>query len=47
MEDLELFQVRVEDAWTVPLGNALMHIPPPPAGGPLLAFIVSIMKGLI
>lgn len=47
LQDLKSFQVRVEDAWTVPLGNAQMHIPPPPAGGALLAFIVSLMKGLI
>ncbi|XP_026152912.1 glutathione hydrolase 5 proenzyme [Mastacembelus armatus] len=45
MDDLKSFQVRVEDAWTVPLGNAKIHIPPPPAGGALLAFILSLMKG--
>lgn len=47
MDDLRSFQVRVADAWTVPIGNAQMHIPPPPAGGALLAFIVSLMEGLI
>ncbi|XP_053195939.1 glutathione hydrolase 5 proenzyme isoform X2 [Scomber japonicus] len=46
MEDLRSFKVRVEDAWTVPLGNITMHIPPPPAGGALLAFILKLMKGL-
>ncbi|CAK6959430.1 glutathione hydrolase 5 proenzyme isoform X2 [Scomber scombrus] len=46
MEDLMSFRVRVEDAWTVPLGNIQMHIPPPPAGGALLAFILKLMKGL-
>ncbi|XP_038589734.1 glutathione hydrolase 5 proenzyme [Micropterus salmoides] len=45
MEDLKSFQVRVEDAWKVPLGNIQMHIPPPPAGGALLAFILRLMKG--
>ncbi|KAF1377499.1 hypothetical protein PFLUV_G00201430 [Perca fluviatilis] len=45
MEDLQSFRVRVEDAWTVPLGNTQMHIPPPPAGGALLAFILRLMKG--
>uniref|UniRef100_A0A672G6I3 Gamma-glutamyltransferase 5 n=1 Tax=Salarias fasciatus TaxID=181472 RepID=A0A672G6I3_SALFA len=35
MEDLRSFRVRVQD----------MHIPPPPAGGALLAFILKIMKG--
>ncbi|KAM7369039.1 hypothetical protein PAMP_013338 [Pampus punctatissimus] len=45
MEDLKSFRVRVDDAWTVPLGNAQMYIPPPPAGGALLAFILKLMKG--
>ncbi|XP_021458333.2 glutathione hydrolase 5 proenzyme isoform X1 [Oncorhynchus mykiss] len=45
MEDLKSFQVRVEDAWTVPLGDYQMHIPPPPAGGAMLAFILNIIKG--
>uniref|UniRef100_A0A668AMF8 Gamma-glutamyltransferase 5 n=1 Tax=Myripristis murdjan TaxID=586833 RepID=A0A668AMF8_9TELE len=44
MEDLTSFQVRLEDAWTVPLGNNRMHIPRPPAGGALLAFILSLMN---
>lgn len=47
MEDLKNYEVRVEDAWTVPLGNTQMHIPPPPAGGALLAFILKLMKGLL
>lgn len=47
MEDLKNFQVRVEDAWTVPLGNTHMHIAPPPAGGALLAFILKLMKGFM
>ncbi|XP_073333893.1 glutathione hydrolase 5 proenzyme [Pagrus major] len=45
MEDLKSFQVQVVDAWKVPLGDSQMHIPPPPAGGPLLAFILGLMKG--
>ncbi|XP_008291967.1 gamma-glutamyltransferase 5-like [Stegastes partitus] len=44
MEDLKSFQVKVSDAWVVPLGDAQMYIPPPPSGGPLLAFILRIMK---
>ncbi|XP_023145972.2 glutathione hydrolase 5 proenzyme-like [Amphiprion ocellaris] len=44
MEDLKSFQVKVCDAWSVNLGDAQMHIPPPPSGGPLLAFILRIMK---
>ncbi|XP_057674808.1 glutathione hydrolase 5 proenzyme-like isoform X2 [Corythoichthys intestinalis] len=45
MDDLRSYKVRVMDAWTVPLGETLMHIPPPPAGGVLLAFILKIMQG--
>lgn len=45
MEDLKSFQVQVDDAWTVPLGNTQMHIPPPPSGGALLALILRVMKG--
>ncbi|XP_064833931.1 glutathione hydrolase 5 proenzyme-like isoform X2 [Oncorhynchus masou masou] len=45
MEDLKSFSVRVEDAWTVPLGDYQMHIPPPPAGGVMLAFILNLVKG--
>ncbi|XP_034565813.1 glutathione hydrolase 5 proenzyme [Notolabrus celidotus] len=45
MEDLESFKVRVEDAWTVPLGDTKMHFAPPPTGGPLLAFILKLLEG--
>ncbi|KAF7651239.1 hypothetical protein LDENG_00113770 [Lucifuga dentata] len=45
MEDLKSYQVQVKDAWTTPLGDTLMHIPPPPAGGAMLAFILKLMKG--
>lgn len=45
IEDLKSFEVQVEDALTVPLGDAQMHIPPLPAGGALLAFILKLMKG--
>lgn len=47
MEDLKEYKVRVEDAIQVPLGDTLMHIPPPPAGGPLLAFILQLMRGYV
>lgn len=45
MDDLRGFQVREEDAWRVSLGNTRMYIPPPPAGGALLAFILKLMTG--
>ncbi|XP_036383375.1 glutathione hydrolase 5 proenzyme-like [Megalops cyprinoides] len=45
LEDLQSFKVKVTDAWTVPLGDYIMHVPPPPAGGALIAFILNIMKG--
>ncbi|XP_059214650.1 glutathione hydrolase 5 proenzyme [Centropristis striata] len=43
MADLKSFKVRESAAWTVPLGHIQMHIPPPPAGGALLAFILELM----
>lgn len=45
MEDLKNFEVQVTPAWKVPLGEADMHIAPPPAGGALVAFILKLMKG--
>ena len=45
MEDLKSFEVQVQDAWTVPLGKTVMHIPPPPAGGAMLGFVLRLMKG--
>lgn len=47
MEDLSSFKVQVSDAWTVPLGETTMHFAPPPAGGPLLAFILKLLEGLL
>lgn len=46
MEDLKNFKVRMMDTWKVPLGEANLHVAPPPAGGALLAFILKLMKGL-
>ncbi|KAM6984866.1 glutathione hydrolase 5 proenzyme [Aplochiton taeniatus] len=45
MEDLKMYRVREQEAWTVPLGDYQMHFPPPPAGGAILAFILNLMKG--
>ncbi|KAJ0013152.1 hypothetical protein NQD34_017486 [Periophthalmus magnuspinnatus] len=45
LDDLKRFTVRVDDALPVHLeDNVVLHIPPPPAGGALLAFILQIMK---
>ncbi|XP_012673199.2 gamma-glutamyltransferase 5a [Clupea harengus] len=45
LEDLSLFSVQVLDAWKVPLGDYDMYIPPPPAGGAVLSFILNTMRG--
>uniref|UniRef100_A0A3B3T9A9 Gamma-glutamyltransferase 5a n=1 Tax=Paramormyrops kingsleyae TaxID=1676925 RepID=A0A3B3T9A9_9TELE len=45
MEDLRSFQAKVTDAWTVPIDDYVMHFPPPPTGGAILAFLLNIMKG--
>ncbi|XP_048036984.1 glutathione hydrolase 5 proenzyme [Megalobrama amblycephala] len=43
LEDLSTFEVRVNDAWTVQLGEYKMYFPPPPAGGAILSFILKLM----
>lgn len=45
LEDLKTFQVRVNDSWSVQLGDYTMHFPPPPAGGAILSFILKLMHG--
>ncbi|KAM9820478.1 glutathione hydrolase 5 proenzyme [Neosynchiropus ocellatus] len=45
MEDMESVRVKVTEAWTVSLRDAKLHLPPPPAGGALLAFILKVMEG--
>ncbi len=45
LEDLSTFQVRVNDSWSVQLGDYTMHFPPPPAGGAILSFILKLMHG--
>ncbi|XP_049907018.1 gamma-glutamyltransferase 5a isoform X2 [Epinephelus moara] len=44
-QDLASYNVTVTDAWAVPLGEYQMYIPPPPAGGIILSFILNVMKG--
>ncbi|KAI4897913.1 hypothetical protein NFI96_023118, partial [Prochilodus magdalenae] len=45
LEDLRSFEVRVDEAQTVSLGEYEMYIPPLPAGGALIGFILNIMRG--
>ncbi|XP_035247681.1 glutathione hydrolase 5 proenzyme [Anguilla anguilla] len=45
LEDLESYQARVTEPWTVPLGEYKLYIPPPPAGGAILGLVLNIMKG--
>ncbi|XP_040897977.1 glutathione hydrolase 5 proenzyme-like isoform X2 [Toxotes jaculatrix] len=45
VQDLASYRATVTDAWAVPLGEYQMYIPPPPAGGVILSFILNIMKG--
>lgn len=45
MEDLAAYRAVVTDAWSVPLGEFNMHVPPPPAGGAVVAFAINVMKG--
>ncbi|KAM9394278.1 gamma-glutamyltransferase 5a isoform 1-T2 [Pholidichthys leucotaenia] len=44
LQDLAEYEVTVTDAWAVPLGEFQMYIPPPPAGGVILSFLLNIMK---
>ncbi|XP_068560150.1 gamma-glutamyltransferase 5a isoform X2 [Cebidichthys violaceus] len=44
-QDLASYKVTVTDAWVVPFGEYQMYIPPPPAGGIILSFILNLMKG--
>ncbi|XP_058492256.1 glutathione hydrolase 5 proenzyme-like isoform X2 [Solea solea] len=45
LQDLAAYRVTVTDAWAVPVGEYQMYIPPPPAGGVLLGFVVNVLKG--
>uniref|UniRef100_A0A3Q3AFU2 Gamma-glutamyltransferase 5a n=1 Tax=Kryptolebias marmoratus TaxID=37003 RepID=A0A3Q3AFU2_KRYMA len=44
LQDLAMYKVNVTDAWTVPLGEYQMYIPPPPAGGAVLSLVLNILK---
>ncbi|KAI3371858.1 hypothetical protein L3Q82_006737 [Scortum barcoo] len=45
LQDLAAYKATVTDAWAFPLGEYQMYIPPPPAGGIILSFILNVMKG--
>ncbi|XP_068422514.1 gamma-glutamyltransferase 5a [Clinocottus analis] len=45
VQDLASYKATVTDAWVIPIGEYQMYIPPPPAGGIILSFILNVMKG--
>ncbi|XP_060751446.1 glutathione hydrolase 5 proenzyme [Tachysurus vachellii] len=45
LDDLKSFKETSSKAISVPLGDFTMHFPPPPSGGALLSFILSVMQG--
>lgn len=45
LQDLASFQPEVVDALAMPLGDYTLYSPPPPAGGPILSFILNVLKG--
>ncbi|XP_069475975.1 glutathione hydrolase 5 proenzyme [Ambystoma mexicanum] len=45
LEDLKNFNVEIVPALNVSLGDYTLYTPPPPAGGPILSFILNILKG--
>ncbi|KAJ8286512.1 hypothetical protein GJAV_G00040020 [Gymnothorax javanicus] len=45
LEDLRSYEAKVTDPWVASLGEYELYIPPPPLGGPTLAFILKIMEG--
>lgn len=45
LDDLKNFQVDIVPALKVPLGKYTLYSSPPPAAGPILSFILNILKG--
>ncbi|XP_037679468.1 glutathione hydrolase 5 proenzyme isoform X2 [Choloepus didactylus] len=45
LQDLAAFRPEVGGALEVPLGGYTLYSPPPPAGGPILSFILNVLKG--
>lgn len=45
LKDLASYKATLSDAWEFPLGDFKVHIPPPPAGGAILAVVLNILKG--
>lgn len=45
LEDLASYKAVVSKPWEFPLGDYQVYIPPPPAGGAILAVVLNILKG--
>lgn len=45
LDDLASYKATVSESWNFPLGDFQVHIPPPPAGGAVLALVLNILKG--
>ncbi|MBN3288668.1 GGT5 hydrolase, partial [Polyodon spathula] len=44
-EDFENFKAKIQDPLQVEMGGYLMYVPPLPAGGAVLSFILKVMEG--
>ncbi|RXM98132.1 Gamma-glutamyltransferase 5 [Acipenser ruthenus] len=44
-EDFENFKAKIQDPLQVETGGYLLYMPPPPAGGAVLSFILKVMEG--
>ncbi|KAK6476455.1 glutathione hydrolase 5 proenzyme-like [Huso huso] len=44
-EDFENFKAKIQDPLQVETGGYLIYMPPPPAGGAVLSFILKVMEG--
>ena len=44
-QDLASFRPEVVDALAMPLGDYTLYSPPPPAGGAILSFVLTVLKG--
>ncbi|MGH0163728.1 UNVERIFIED_CONTAM: hypothetical protein FKN15_062979 [Acipenser sinensis] len=46
-EDFENFKAKIQDPLQVETGGYLIYMPPPPAGGAVLSFILKVMEGTV